>query len=133
MTVSVLRGISTSMFLRLCWRAPRTEILVIGMHELESDDLPLCGRVPRKVGKWGCAALLRILFVNSRDRQRGYSENARTVRNIRMGCRKRGSEVRHLNDRTKGRAELERMGGVDRDFVDGSIFGFVGCGRHLRC
>src|ERR1700681_1007051 len=27
-TVRVLRGISISMFLRLCWRAPRTEILV---------------------------------------------------------------------------------------------------------
>jgi hypothetical protein len=27
--VSVFRGISTLMFLRLCWRAPRTEILVI--------------------------------------------------------------------------------------------------------
>src|ERR1700683_2925567 len=30
-TVRVLRGISTSMFLRLCWRAPRTEILVIAI------------------------------------------------------------------------------------------------------
>ena len=29
MTVRVLRGISTEMFLRLCCRAPRTEILVI--------------------------------------------------------------------------------------------------------
>ena len=28
-TVRVLRGISTSMFLRLCWRAPRTEILLM--------------------------------------------------------------------------------------------------------
>ena len=37
-TVSVLRGISTSMFLRLCWRAPRTEILVIAM-ELLSEAL----------------------------------------------------------------------------------------------
>src|SRR5450432_862681 len=31
MTVRVLRGISTSMFLRLCWRAPRTVILVMGI------------------------------------------------------------------------------------------------------
>src|SRR5271156_3597165 len=30
-TVRVLRGISTSMFLRLCWRAPRTEILVMAI------------------------------------------------------------------------------------------------------
>ena len=30
-TVSELRGISTLMFLRLCWRAPRTEILEIDM------------------------------------------------------------------------------------------------------
>ena len=28
MTVSELRGISTSMFLRLCWRAPRTTSFV---------------------------------------------------------------------------------------------------------
>lgn len=33
-TVRVLRGISTSMFLRLCCRAPRTEILVIAMNDL---------------------------------------------------------------------------------------------------
>src|SRR6266576_1623279 len=31
-TVSVLRGISTSMFFRLCWRAPRTVILVMAMR-----------------------------------------------------------------------------------------------------
>src|ERR1700682_630837 len=31
-TVRLLRGISTSMFLRLCWRAPRTEILVIAIN-----------------------------------------------------------------------------------------------------
>src|SRR5712691_9725594 len=30
-TVRVLRGISTSIFLRLCWRAPRTVILVIAI------------------------------------------------------------------------------------------------------
>src|SRR5882762_2892989 len=34
-TVRVLRGIATSMFLRLCWRAPRTVILVIAMPERE--------------------------------------------------------------------------------------------------
>src|SRR5882762_10104505 len=32
-TVRVLRGISTSMFLRLCWRAPRTVMLVIGIEQ----------------------------------------------------------------------------------------------------
>src|SRR5262249_11058924 len=30
-TVKVLRGISTEMFFRLCWRAPRTVILLIAM------------------------------------------------------------------------------------------------------
>ena len=30
-TVSVFRGISTEMFFRLCWRAPRTVILLIAM------------------------------------------------------------------------------------------------------
>src|ERR1700674_2694023 len=38
MTVRLLRGISTSMFLRLCWRAPRTEILVMAIN-CESDAL----------------------------------------------------------------------------------------------
>ena len=33
MTVRVLRGISTEMFLRLCWRAPRTVILLMNMDE----------------------------------------------------------------------------------------------------
>src|SRR5215471_10983958 len=37
-TVRVLRGISTEMFLRLCWRAPRTVILLMAM---ESDNLSL--------------------------------------------------------------------------------------------
>src|SRR5581483_5939821 len=32
MTVSRLRGISTLMFLRLCWRAPRTVILLIDIQ-----------------------------------------------------------------------------------------------------
>jgi hypothetical protein len=31
-----LRGISTEMFLRLCWRAPRTEIFVIGIRKYAS-------------------------------------------------------------------------------------------------
>src|ERR1700761_3124363 len=34
MTVSVFRGISTLMFFRLCWRAPRTTSLVNGMGSL---------------------------------------------------------------------------------------------------
>src|ERR1043166_4265079 len=33
-TVSVLRGISTEMFFKLCWRAPRTVILLIAMNLL---------------------------------------------------------------------------------------------------
>src|SRR5580692_137835 len=37
-TVKLLRGISTSMFLRLCWRAPRTEILVMAIDR-ESNAL----------------------------------------------------------------------------------------------
>src|ERR1700733_13403400 len=37
-TVKLLRGISTSMFLRLCWRAPRTEILVMAIDR-ERDAL----------------------------------------------------------------------------------------------
>src|SRR5271170_5488468 len=37
-TVRLLRGISTSMFLRLCWRAPRTEIFVMAIKS-ERDAL----------------------------------------------------------------------------------------------
>src|SRR5689334_505677 len=33
-TVSVLRGISTEMFFKLCWRAPRTVMLLIAMDLL---------------------------------------------------------------------------------------------------
>ena len=33
MTVRVLRGISTLMFFRLCWRAPRTVMLLIPMDD----------------------------------------------------------------------------------------------------
>ncbi len=35
---------------------------------------------PRIVGKWDYATLLRILFVNSRERQRRYSEIERRIR-----------------------------------------------------
>jgi len=62
------------MFLRLCWRAPRTEILVIGMQSDRAMAFRNMDGFPRNVGKWGCAALLRILFVNRNSSQRGYSE-----------------------------------------------------------
>src|SRR5215471_11337994 len=39
MTVRVLRGISTSIFFKLCWRAPRTEILVIAIRTRSCIDL----------------------------------------------------------------------------------------------
>jgi len=39
MTVSEFRGISTSIFFRLCWRAPRTEILVMAINP-DSISLP---------------------------------------------------------------------------------------------
>src|ERR1700686_2565279 len=43
MTVKVLRGISTSIFLRLCWRAPGTVMLLsIGVGELHSTKPRLC-------------------------------------------------------------------------------------------
>src|SRR5712692_3421164 len=41
-TVRVLRGISTSMFFRLCWRAPRTVIRSITWH------VPTAGNFDRK-------------------------------------------------------------------------------------
>src|SRR5215471_7464332 len=37
-TVSVLRGISTEMFFKLCWRAPRTVMLLIAMDLYQSGS-----------------------------------------------------------------------------------------------
>src|SRR6476660_9888389 len=66
-TVNVLRGISTEMFFRLCWRAPRTVMLLIAMdiYQLGSASR---GRPPKSTkGAYSTApegrrtALLRIL------------------------------------------------------------------------
>src|SRR6185437_2296996 len=37
-TVSVLRGISTEMFFKLCWRAPRTVILLMAMDLINLEQ-----------------------------------------------------------------------------------------------
>src|ERR1700752_1094565 len=75
-TVRVFLGISTSIFLRLCWRAPRTEILVIAIRP-ESTVMSV-----RNVD--GSTDLLEsrsayfyvgILSVNSDQRQRGVDWN----------------------------------------------------------
>src|SRR5262249_12069009 len=79
-TVKVLRGISTEMFFRLCWRAPRTVILLIAMNlgpypwlvtSLAGAGLGI--RIPphsegRQTKR---AALLRILAVRKRWVKRG--------------------------------------------------------------
>ena len=39
-TVSVLRGMRTLMSRRLCWRAPRTEMWVIGVLSGEQREVP---------------------------------------------------------------------------------------------
>ena len=71
-TVRVLRGISTSIFLRLCWRAPRTEILVIGM-KLAKVKLAFRNMDgPTEMVESRFAQLYsRILVANSGQRQRG--------------------------------------------------------------
>src|SRR3954470_21391825 len=58
-TVSVLRGISTLMFFRLCWRAPRTLMCVMAM--LGSLVLQFRGRTHRVVRKRMSAAVLPYL------------------------------------------------------------------------
>src|SRR5215467_13382097 len=78
-TVSVLRGISTEMFFKLCWRAPRTVILLIAMGPYEpgkSTRTDLSARVRSYGGlsRGQCAALLRMLMaivdaVNSAAKQ----------------------------------------------------------------
>src|SRR5512140_3909374 len=95
-TVSVLRGTSTSMFFRLCWRAPRTVILLIAIwKEPGWPNLAVFARVglpkilpgsppepkamyrrnmdghPLFVRLCPSRDVLRILVVNSGERQRG--------------------------------------------------------------
>jgi len=70
-TVSVFRGISTSMFLRLCWRAPRTEILVMAIRKPTVTTLRNVDGSPELLES-GCAHFyIGILSVNTDQRQRG--------------------------------------------------------------
>src|SRR5215470_15465227 len=81
-TVSVFLGISTSMFLRLCWRAPRTEILVMAIRQPAVTTLRNVDGSPELLES-GCAHFYTgILSVNNDQRQRGYS---RTVTAARLG------------------------------------------------
>src|SRR5207302_7253591 len=80
-----------------------------GHAGLASDVLPYCGRIPRNVGKWDYAALLRILFVNSCHRQRAYSEKVRPVRS-KSEKQARAETGRAASQKWKQRwAELERL------------------------
>ena len=65
-TVRVLRGISTEMFLRLCWRAPRTVMLLMAIENRfpgTERTLPAMNRPKwyRKVWEGKRTALLRSL------------------------------------------------------------------------
>src|SRR5215831_17315027 len=104
-TVRALRGISTSMFLRLCCRAPRTEILVMDMYKWAATLRNAEGS-PRNVGKWGSAPLLRILVVTTGSGQRGYSEEAGQSQGNRM---KRKLWARHLSKRARRGRISERI------------------------
>src|SRR5437660_180624 len=57
-TVSVFRGISTLMFFRLCWRAPRTVMFLMAMF---GSMLQFRGRTYRRVRKRMNAAVLPYL------------------------------------------------------------------------
>ena len=50
-TVSVLRGISTEMFFKLCWRAPRTVMLLIA---IKTGTLGRAGFTPRRESLGEC-------------------------------------------------------------------------------
>jgi hypothetical protein len=63
-TVKVLRGISTLMFFRLCWRAPRTVMLVRPMDEC------VVGVCSRCSAREEAQLYSRILVANIRQRQR---------------------------------------------------------------
>src|SRR6476659_6461262 len=71
-TVKVLRGISTEMFFKLCWRAPRTVMLLIAMDLINLGPYNLVRETLHKPNKtrgnlhWRAlegerTALLRIL------------------------------------------------------------------------
>src|SRR5215467_13336685 len=73
-TVNVLRGISTEMFFRLCWRAPRTVILLMAMDrgpftwdKLEAGIITQdCRGLHSDVRRGESAALLRILAAGAK-------------------------------------------------------------------
>src|SRR5579872_1421658 len=61
-TVNVFRGISTEIFLRLCWRAPRTVMLLIAMgpeaaSEAGRNTSPYTNAAIQ-TGPGGCRAIL---------------------------------------------------------------------------
>src|SRR5215467_8479123 len=65
MTVKAFLGISTEMFFRLCWRAPRTVILLMAM-DLEVDPEIWSRHNPQSHSHWRarkgkCTALRRML------------------------------------------------------------------------
>src|SRR5438270_10360146 len=57
-TVNVLRGISTEMFFKLCWRAPRTVMLLIAMHLL--NLVRKLSTTPVKQGETSTGRLRRV-------------------------------------------------------------------------
>src|SRR5258708_16279441 len=69
-TVRVLRGISTSMFFRLCWRAPRTVMLVMGIDRANKSLRNMDGCTERAESDRRQLCLC-ILFANGAERQRG--------------------------------------------------------------
>src|SRR6266853_4130854 len=83
-TVRVLRGISTEMFFKLCWRAPRTVMLLIAMDLLNlvrktcAQPQYLAGNLNWRVPEGKNTALLRILSSGSRDGQFRHSAGIET-------------------------------------------------------
>src|SRR5215831_17566499 len=82
MTVKVLRGISTEMFFKLCWRAPRTVMLLIAMDlinlvcKTEHKSNKTSGKPLLEAPEGERTALLRILSSGTRHGQ--FDGQART-------------------------------------------------------
>src|SRR6266852_326380 len=73
-TVRVLRGISTEMFFRLCWRAPRTVMLLMAMATGSKDleqraDSPAAMNLHGGVGGRVANLYFRIIFVRGNSGQ----------------------------------------------------------------
>jgi hypothetical protein len=84
-TVKVLRGISTEMFFRLCWRAPRTVMLLIAM-----DLINLVLKTERNLNKTKATFTGSLRKVSAQLYSVSYRSRLRSVNFRRFAAQKLG-------------------------------------------